>query len=1060
MSNLIERIPKASKIGSLFMNLMKRGRCEFLLLCALTSLSLDFASGAEKGAKAGSSGQATAEVLTDGFDLTVFAGPPNIEYPTSLTAAPDGTVYVSVDQNGSLGKGRPGRVVACRDNDGDGRADQFWDYIPDVLGPRGGDMVAGKFYLIHPPFLSVFWDADGDGVAERSKQLVDGLGTSSLNDRGGDHTTNGVRMGIDGWLYISVGDFGMSSATGTDGRVVSLHGGGVARVRPDGSELEVYSYNTRNQCDVAISPRLDLFTRDNTNDGKGWNVRVHHFTNLSEHGYPRLYKNFADEAVKPLLDLGGGSGTGALYLHEPGFPDGLGDSLFTCDWTTGKVHSHGLTPFEATFQATESVFMKLTRATDIDVDGLSRLYTSDWRNGRFNYAGKDVEVGLIHRLKPQGFTPEPWPDFTTMDVATLVDQLYNRSAKRRLEAQQAILIRGDFEAFRKPLMAAISERKSVYGDVAAIFTLKQLGGVQADSSLLTLLGKGGNSEFLIRALGDRRTQASALSSEELAGYFSHESARVRLQAAIAAERLQRVEVAGELLSAASRSYHEDRELEGSHDYRFPHTAVQALARLKASDACLAAVKDPATRGIALAALKLISEEKVIAEIANQLSQTGTDHSLSLQLMEVLARLVHRERVWDETSWWQTRPDDRGPYFERDRWKGSETAVKALEEAFARLPDEKQETALLLFGRNRLDITEMELGAQDPVAMVLMMPSPSESQLPLLVAGSLDSKRDWDERLACYRALSKSPSPQVLQSRLQVLAGWAGDDTLGEKADREINDFINSPSLSRELRLLGKVAKQAPPAESEIAWKAIFTLSRSPLISKRYLKQARALANSKSKALGYFLALQDLKFSGFEKAIESAINGDNRALSESAKAAKAAIAEASQAKNQEAEALIATLDPIEVTKQVMVANGNLASVALGKKLYTQQACASCHAVELAEVQKGPYLGSAGSKFERNYLIESILDPGATVAQGFVTVLITMNDGAAHMGFVTREEDGEVDLRNIGGVVTTLRSEDIAKRELQPTSMMPPGLASSLTVSEFTALIDYLVSLREE
>ena len=68
----------------------------------------------------------------------------------------------------------------------------------------------------------------------------------------------------------------MMDAKGTDGAVVRQFGGGVARIRPDGSELEVYVYNTRNQFDVAISPTLELFTRDNTNDGKGWNLRVHH----------------------------------------------------------------------------------------------------------------------------------------------------------------------------------------------------------------------------------------------------------------------------------------------------------------------------------------------------------------------------------------------------------------------------------------------------------------------------------------------------------------------------------------------------------------------------------------------------------------------------------------------------------------------------------------------------------------------------------------------------------------------------------------------------------------
>ena len=60
-----------------------------------------------------------------------------------------------------------------------------------------------------------------------------------------------------------------------------------------------------------------VFARDNTNDGGGWNVRFHHFTGGEDHGYPRLYKNFADEAVKPLADYGGGSGCGAAWVSEP-----------------------------------------------------------------------------------------------------------------------------------------------------------------------------------------------------------------------------------------------------------------------------------------------------------------------------------------------------------------------------------------------------------------------------------------------------------------------------------------------------------------------------------------------------------------------------------------------------------------------------------------------------------------------------------------------------------------------------------------------------------------------
>ena len=172
-----------------------------------------------------------AFALPEGFEMNTFAEPFEVDYPTALTAAGDGTVYVSVDHNGSLGKlPKMGKIVSCRDTDGDGKADQFVDFVASVDSPRGGHFVGDTLYLIHPPFLSSFRDTTGDGVADEHKVLLENIGFGLRHPRGSDHTTNGCRMGIDGWLYIAVGDFGMEGTKGTDGRVVIHRGGAVARV--------------------------------------------------------------------------------------------------------------------------------------------------------------------------------------------------------------------------------------------------------------------------------------------------------------------------------------------------------------------------------------------------------------------------------------------------------------------------------------------------------------------------------------------------------------------------------------------------------------------------------------------------------------------------------------------------------------------------------------------------------------------------------------------------------------------------------------------------------------
>jgi putative membrane-bound dehydrogenase-like protein len=364
--------------------------------------------------------------VPDGFEATIFAAPPAGQYPVFVSAAPNGDLYVSQDKNGSLGrKDHYGSVLRLRDTDGDGRADEVKRFVDDVDSPRGLAWDHDRLYLLHPPHLTAYIDRDGDGVAEESKRLVSNI-AFDLKTRPADHTSNGVTLAMDGWLYLAIGDFGFMKAEGTDGRKVQLRGGGVVRVRPDGAGLEIYSRGTRNILIASFDPLLNGFSRDNTNDGGGWDIRLHHYSGLEHHGYPSLFKNFGDEIVQPLADYGGGSGCGGVYVDEPGFPAGYGNALYTADWGRGQIYRHLLTPHGATFTADQHECFTVPRATDIDVDANSRLYVSSWRNGGFSYTNDNV--GFLARIVPRGYKPEPLPDFAKVDAAALVQLLRSPSA--------------------------------------------------------------------------------------------------------------------------------------------------------------------------------------------------------------------------------------------------------------------------------------------------------------------------------------------------------------------------------------------------------------------------------------------------------------------------------------------------------------------------------------------------------------------------------------------------------------------------------------------------------
>ena len=976
-----------------------------------------------------------AFAVPDGYEMSTWAEPFNIEYPTAITAAADGTVYVSCDPNGSLGKDKGvGKVIACRDTDGDGKADSFTDFVSNIDSPRGGHFVRDTLYLIHPPYLSSFKDTTGDGVADEHKVLLENLGAGLRHPRGSDHTTNGCRMGIDGWLYIAVGDFGMEGTKGTDGRVVKLHGGAVARVRPDGTELEVFSYHTRNICDVAISPRLDLFSRDNTNDGKGWDIRIHHHTSGVDHGYPRLYQNFTEEAVTPLFDGGGGSGTGALYLAEPGHEE----MLLTCDWTTGKIYHDKLTPNGASFTLEESVFLDLERAVDIDVDGESNLYVCDWRGGKFRYAGKGVKVGLVQKLTKKGLTVEKFPDLTKLSGEDLVKQLAHASAVRRLEAQQEILARGDKELGRR-LWSMVGSDLSVESTTAVIFTLRQLTR-EWDENLIVSIGGGKEKtaevEMLVRSVIDRDPSQINKTLPRVQAMLQSGNSRVKLQSLVALMRM------GEKAKGSSAAIL--KLASTTKDERLHHTAIQALVAIAEVDVLLAATDQPA----ALLALQRLHDPAVASSLVVQLG--GGENVLPL--IGVLARLYHKEGEWDLKEWWGTRPDDRGPYFSPTKWSETASIKKALEVAYAKLEPKEQKMALEFFSKNRIPLSDLDLGEQDPFTFALMSPDPSKDQLAVLSAAARDPKREWEMRLEAHRACMRSSLPGALREQALILGAWLTEKGDTDEVNREVSDFVNLSSHQLRVKDLKKIVKKEDAQTSRVAWKALLTLTQSPLVKKGVANQAMKAARANPREVGFFLALADFKLQGFDKQIKNAINSDNDTLIEAAEHAKKVIAEAKASGGK----MIALLKAEDVTKMVMAGKGDAKR---GKELYTRQGCIACHAVDQAAVQKGPYLGSAGSKFSRKYLIESILDPNAVVAQGFQTELVTLNDGTMHMGFVTREEDGAVDLRDIAGGVKQIKGSDIKKRDHQATSMMPAGLAAGLTVEQFIDMIDYLSSLRE-
>ena len=1009
--------------------------------------------------------------VAEGLDVSLFATSSSANYPVYVAAAPSGDLYVSSDGNGSLGRDpKRGRVVRLRDTDKDGRADQVTEFVSDVDSPRGLVWDHDRLYLIHPPDVSVYIDKNGDGVADEEKTLIKGI-AFGFKDRPADHTTNGLSLGIDGWLYIAGGDFGFKDAVGSDGRHLQSRGGGVIRFRPDGSGLEMFSYGTRNILGTPISPLLDLFARDNTNDGGGWDVRFHHFTGLEDHGYPCMYTNFPDEIIKPLADYGGGSGCGSVYLSEPGFSEKWNNAPLTCDWGTGALWHHSVKAEGATFieTAKPEALIRMTRPTDADVDAMSNIYQASWKGATFQWEGPDV--GYIVKVSPKGYTPEALPDFEKSDDAQLIRLLESPSQVRTMEAQRTLMRRPESAAMRDGLLElAANSEKPLPARVAALYALTQRA-IKSESAaaIIAMVRPLAADEtlhrFVLRALADAglggisKGKTKAPEDLYMVGLKSAD-ARTRLEAIVGATRQNMTRLAPQIAT-----------LLGDSDPVVAHTAFRCMAMLGNPAPCFDILDNPKSlptqRLGAARSLMRMHLPEVVEGLVSRLGRTS-DPAAREEILSALCRLCFKEGEWKGESW-GTRPDSRGPYYQPKEWSGTPAVLSALKTALAKASTAEVTFLARELPRNRIEFTE----ARD---RILALAKDQISLLPEVVSQLSLSQTVPDTGIPFLIQAAKSDGPpSMIAKAITILskidspdgciASLAGLETLHTTKDTDgpaalaRKAFLEAPKLENHHQLLENIAEKLGGPDSFWADTALLALSARKTGSpeSRELSQL-ALDHGWAEPKRRVQILQAIAVTGFHGFDEQVLASTSDANPEVAKAATdTAKSLRLKKKGEDKSPVVGTLTPEQVIAAAMTTKGD---VELGKQLFTRQSCVNCHAVTLDEPQKGPYLGTIAQTYTRSVLAENILDPSKTIAQGFATEIFTMKDGTSQMGFVTLESPEQVKIRNIAAQEFVLNPSEIVKRDRLPNSLMPPGLAGNLTTIEFASLLDYLESLAEK
>lgn len=828
--------------------------------------------------------------------ITNFAGPDLVPSPSCLAVAPTGEVFVGVDMIGSLGK-TPGKgsIMKLVDSNHDGVMDSHTEFTK-VDNPRGIIAMKDQVFVLHTVFgpdslaqgmdLVVFEDKDQNGIADGpAKPLITNISTKNqLQSRGTDHSTNGIRMGIDGWIYIAVGDFGFVDAEDRDGTKLTMLGGGIVRVRPDGTEMEVYTHGTRNIYDVAIDPFMNIYTRGNTNDGGGWNIRFIHHLQTGEYGYPSLFKHFTDEILPALVDLGGGSGTGSYFMDDARWPAKYNRVPMMADWGKSQLYIHRVSMAGPSFTQADENFLKLSQITDIDLDGSGTMYLAAWDGA--GYRG-NPDKGYVVRVVPANWEFEAYPDLKKASVAELAVLLKARNSVTRLDAQQELLVRSKDEAATAVLKIAQDKSLPLDSRVAGIFTYAQLTCSAGIPELIALSEEDKVREFALRALADRKGCLEGVPVDLFIAAAKDANPRVQAAAIVGLGRIGDLKATEVLLDfeVPASAQIPTKDTEGPHATPnsaivLPHLAVKALVDLGAVEATVKAI-DSKNYKLALWALRYMHDPKAVDGLLTAYAKTD-DSAKKSEILSTISRLYQKEAPYDGSWWWGTRPDTHGPYYKSENWEASEKIKSFLLAESAQAPESNKPAFAALNDRLRLGI--IELGTE-------------------------------------------SAAPEVAETAIDL---ESIKNKKGQVGAASIEDVV--------------------------------------------------------------LAVAELKG-----------------------------------------------DP-----------------AVGKSLFVSQGCLACHSIEKGQPLKGPFMGQIGSILSRDQIVESILKPNASISQGFASVQLTTNDGKFFMGFVTAESAQDLTIRDIAGNATKLEKKNIKDRKELENSMMPAGLANSLSYEELASLVTYLAN----
>lgn len=454
-----------------------------------------------------------------GFAVKQLATPDLAGSVIAITWGNRGRLIVSREQLG---------IYSLVDENGDGVYDEAIEYSSAVTSCQGLCVVNDDLYAVgmgpnKQAGLYRLPDADHDDKADTVEELMIHKGGI------GEHGPHDVIFAPDGWLYHNLGNHAWvmntpekNSPAGkyeegylleprfedANGHAAGIKapGGTIWRFTPDGKQWWLETNGFRNEYDIAMNSRGDLFSYDSDME---WDVnlpwyrpvRIYHCPPGAEFGWrsgAAKTPAYMFDLLPPTIDTGRGSPTGVAFYEHTQFPEKYRGTMLNCDWSMGRILVAKMTPKGATYEGTYETLVSGNplNVSDIEVDQDGTVV--------FSTGGRRTEGGIYRVVYEGEGASVKKATAKTIEDALALPQLQANWAREMVNGIKAAA--GD--QWEKTLAKKVAEG-TPSEKVRALTLLAQFGPKPTEAMLVAAAGDADATvrQFAIWLLGDYATPA-------------------------------------------------------------------------------------------------------------------------------------------------------------------------------------------------------------------------------------------------------------------------------------------------------------------------------------------------------------------------------------------------------------------------------------------------------------------------------------------------------------------------------------------------------------------------